>query len=86
MNAALPANFKLASETKIVIHPDYDPNLDGLSEKELTIVTIVEERESIDLKELSDIVDIKYIQPIIKRLIEKRIIATQEEINQRYST
>jgi primosomal protein N' (replication factor Y) (superfamily II helicase) len=85
MNAALPANFKLASETKIVIHPDYDPNLDGLSEKELTIVTIVEERESIDLKELSDIVEIKYIQPIIKRLIEKRIIATQEEINQRYS-
>ena len=85
MNAALPANFKLASETKIVIHPDYDPNLDGLSEKELTIVTILEERESIDLKELSDIVDIKYIQPIIKRLIEKRIIATQEEINQRYS-
>lgn len=85
MNAALPANFKLASETKIVIHPDYDPNLDGLSEKELTIVTIVEERESIDLKELSVIVDIKYIQPIIKQLIEKRIIATQEEINQRYS-
>ena len=85
MNAALPSNFKLASETKVVIHPDYDPNLDDLSEKEVLLVNIVEERESIDLKELADIVEIKYIQPIIKRLIERRIIATQEEINQRYT-
>jgi primosomal protein N' (replication factor Y) (superfamily II helicase) len=85
MNAALPSNFKLASETKVVIHPDYDPNLDGLSEKEVMLVNIVEERESIDLKELADIIEIKYIQPIIKRLIERRIIATQEEINQRYT-
>ena len=85
MNAALPANFKLASETKVVIHPDYDPIIDGLSEKELLLVNIVEDRESIDLKELADIVQIKYIQPIIKRLIERRIIATQEEINQRYT-
>jgi len=26
MNAALPSNFKLASETKIVLHPDYEPS------------------------------------------------------------
>ena len=33
MNAALPSNFKLASETKVVIHPDYDPALDEISER-----------------------------------------------------
>ena len=85
MNAALPSNFKLASETKVVIHPDYDPALDEISEKERLIVAIVEERQSIDLKELAEITELKYIQPIIKTLIEKRIIATQEEINQRYT-
>lgn len=85
MNAALPANFKLASETKVVLHPDYDAQLDGLSEKEQSIVEIIEIRASIDLKELADIMQIKYIHPIIKRLIDRRIVATQEEINQRYT-
>ena len=85
MNAALPANFKLASETKVVLHPDYDAQLDGLSEKEQSIVEIIEIRGFVDLKELADIMQIKYIHPIIKQLIDKRIVATQEEINQRYT-
>ena len=28
MNAALPSNFKLASETKIVLHPEFDASFD----------------------------------------------------------
>ena len=38
-----------------------------------------------DLKELSEILGIKNIQVLIKRMIEKRIIITHEEINQRYT-
>ena len=85
MNAALPANFKLASETKVVIHPDYDAQYQALTTREQELVEIVETRGNIDLKELSEILNIKQIQPLIKGLIDKRIIATQEEINQRYN-
>ncbi len=85
MNAALPANFKLASETKVVIHPDYDAQYQALTPREQELVEIVETRGNIDLKELSEILNIKQIQPLIKGLIDKRIIATQEEINQRYN-
>lgn len=34
MNAALPANFKLASETKISLHPDFDGKTDRLSDRQ----------------------------------------------------
>jgi primosomal protein N' (replication factor Y) len=85
MNAALPANFKLASETKIVIHPEFDNHLDQLDERESKVIEILEIKEEIDLKELSEIVGIKTIQPLIKKLIERRIVATKEEIANRYS-
>jgi primosomal protein N' (replication factor Y) len=85
MNAALPANFKLASETKIVIHPEFDSNLDHLDERESKVIETLEIKEEIDLKELSEIVGIKTIQPLIKKLIERRIVATKEEIANRYS-
>ena len=84
MNAALPANFKLASETKIVIHPEFDTNLDQLDERENKVVEALEINEEIDLKELSEIIGIKTIQPLIKKLIERRIVATKEEISNRY--
>lgn len=85
MNAALPSNFKLSSETKIVIHPEFDSNLDHLDERESKVIETLEIKEEIDLKELSEIVGIKTIQPLIKKLIERRIVATKEEIANRYS-
>lgn len=85
MNAALPANFKLASETKIILHPEFDKNLDQLDDRDAEIVEALSIREELDLKELSEIVGIKTIQPLIKRLIDRRIVVSKEEINQRYT-
>lgn len=85
MNAALPSNFKLASETKIVLHPEFDASYDQLDERESNVVDAIEINDEIDLKELSEIIGIKTIQPLIKRLIERRIVVTKEEISNRYS-
>ena len=38
MNAALPSLFKLASTSKIIIHPDYDGDIDHLDDNEKSIV------------------------------------------------
>ncbi len=85
MNAALPANFKLASETKIVLHPDFNPvNKSSLKERELAIIETLEIKETLDLKEVSEIVGIKTIQPIIKKLIDKKIIITLEALKDRF--
>lgn len=85
MNAALPANFKLASETKIILHPDFNSELDKLDPREFEIVELLEIRETLDLKELSEILGIKTVQPVIKKMIDKRIIMTVEELNEKFT-
>jgi primosomal protein N' (replication factor Y) (superfamily II helicase) len=84
LNAALPANFKLASETIIVLHPDFERGVE-LSEKETLIVDSIEAKESLNLKELSEILSVKNVHPIIKQLIDKKIVITQEELNQKFT-
>ena len=85
MNAALPSNFKLASETKIVLHPDYNNDYTQLDDRQYQIVEALEIRETLDLKEISEIVGIKTIQPIIKVLMDKKVVFTLEELNNKFT-
>src|SRR6218665_852692 len=57
MNAALPANFKLASETIITLHPDFESEI-TLSERESAIVDALMIKEFLSLKDVSEIVGI----------------------------
>ncbi len=84
MNAALPSNFKLASETKIAIHPDFDGDTTKLSDRQFQIVEALDIQEVLDLKEISEIVGIKTIHPIIKELIDKHIVISQEELSYKF--
>lgn len=85
MSAALPANFKLASETVVLIHPDYDGDMGQLSAKEELILSALAEREKIELNELAEIAETHAIALLVKKMIEKGLVITQEEINQRYT-
>lgn len=85
MSAALPANFKLASETVVLIHPDFDGDLSQLSPTEELIVNALVEREKIELNELAEITETNAIALLVKKMIDKGLIITQEEINQRYT-
>lgn len=85
MNASLPANFKLASETKIVLHPDCSLDYKLLTEREKDVVMALELRETLDLKEISELVGIKTIQPLIKALIDKKVVLSLEELNDRFT-
>ena len=84
MNAALPSNFKLASETVVVLHPDYTIDPKFLTEREHDIVLALEMREKMDLKEIAEHVGIKTIQPVIKSLLEKKAIMALEELNDKF--
>ncbi len=84
MNVALPSALKLASESKIILHPGFDGDLSILNEKEYLIAEALEMQSALSLSEVSDIVDQKKIIPLIKNLIEKKVILTQEELHERY--
>jgi len=86
LNAALPSNFKLASETIILIHPDYKNNENYfLSKNETLIMEALEILDEKTLKDLSELLKVKNIHPIITQLIAKKLVITREELNQKYT-
>lgn len=85
MNAALPANFKLASEAKFCIHPDaplQKPELSARAEEILDLLTV---ESQLSGKELTERLGIKTIQPYLKNLLELKLIASAEEVQERYT-
>lgn len=85
MNAALPSNLKLASESKISLHPSYRENLEALNERQSKIVEALEVREEISMKDLAEIAEIKTVYPLVKALIDKQIVIVSEELNNKYT-
>lgn len=85
MNAALPSNFKLASETKVVLHPDASINTEQLTDREYQVFEALEIQGELDLKEISEILQIKTIQPIIKSMIDKRVVITTEDLKHKFT-
>jgi primosomal protein N' (replication factor Y) len=93
MNAALPSGLKLSSETKIILNPelsateeseDQKINYGNLTDKEYLIVDALELRHVITLDEAVEILEQKIVYPVIKSLLEKKIVLVQEELKERY--
>jgi primosomal protein N' (replication factor Y) len=84
MSAALPGSLQLASETRIVLDPEFARDYDVLTDKEYLIVEALELQEVLTLKEIASILQQKTVYPLIKSLIEKRAILVEEELNERY--
>lgn len=85
MVAALPGGLRLASETKIVLNPEYNKELSKtLSDKEFLIVEALEIRNVLSIQDVSQILEQKTVYPLIKTLIEKEVILVQEELKEKF--
>ena len=84
MVAALPSGLKLSSETKILIHPDFDESNSELDDKEFLIVEALDNQSALSLEEIEHILDQKTIFPVIKGMIDKGVVITEEEVKQIY--
>jgi primosomal protein N' (replication factor Y) len=84
MNAALPANFKLTSETRITLGPLFhqDPGL--LDGKEYLVAEALSIQEELSIDDLQGILGQKTVYPILRRLLEKRIIYLKEDLKEKY--
>lgn len=83
MNAALPSNLKLASETKLVLHPDFSRDLD-LSDIETEIVETLQLKEMLMIKDLVELLDIPKVQPVVKKLLDKKVLLAVESVNDKF--
>lgn len=85
MEAALPANLKLASERRLVLSPLYDGNITGLTDKEYLITEALSIQETITIDDVRKILDQKSIYHIIKSLLDKKVIYLYEEMEEKYA-
>jgi primosomal protein N' (replication factor Y) (superfamily II helicase) len=86
MNAALPTGLKLSSESKIQLHPDFDPAGTTLefSDKEWELVKSLEFDKSLTYPQAAKILDLKSIYHILKSLLNKQVILLFEEVREKY--
>ena len=84
MNVALPSALKLASESSIILHPEFDGEISGLNERERNITEALHNRSKLTISEATEIAELQKIFPLIKNLIEKKVILVEEEIHDSY--
>lgn len=84
MAAALPSALKLASETLIRLHPSFSGDVTILNDYEVKIVEALVYREAMTVDEVAKTVNIQKIIPIVKSLVDKQVVITDEEIKNPY--
>lgn len=84
MNAALPANFKLTSETRVTLGPLFHQDQSQLNDKEYLITEALTIQEELSIDDIQGILGHKTIYPIIRRLLDKRIIYLKEDLKEKY--
>ena len=84
MQVALPSALKLSSESKIMLSEDFVLDSMALSDNEFLIVEALQIQPQLTITEVSKIIGYKKIMPLVKTMIEKKIIVMQEELQQKY--
>lgn len=86
MQAAIPANLKLSSESILIWNEQEDYDVSQLSDEEFLVTEALEMKKELRLQEVQQILDGSKVYPVIKRLIEKQICHIWEELKEKYQT
>ncbi|MBC8173260.1 MAG: primosomal protein N' [Chitinophagales bacterium] len=84
MQAALPAPYKLSSETILVLEDEKKIDSAALNDKEFIVAEALTMQKKLTLQEIQKILRQKSVQPIVKVLIEKGIAFIKEELKGAY--
>lgn len=84
MAVALPAGMKLASESTVSIHPDFDGELNRLTKYERMVVDLLTEHPAMRLDDISHALGIQKIMPLVRSMIERNVVIMEEELRQRF--
>jgi primosomal protein N' (replication factor Y) (superfamily II helicase) len=84
MAAALPAHFKLSSETIVLYNDEYGDDFTKLDNDEYLVAEALLLKTQLSVNEVQQLLDITHVYPVIKRLIEKKVCIVWESLNERY--
>lgn len=84
MAAALPNGLKLSSETRVILRENSEVDYHQLTDREFLITEALEVNNVLSLKEMSEILGLKEVYPIVKSLLAKEVIVVEEELKARF--
>ncbi|HEV7620794.1 MAG TPA: primosomal protein N', partial [Flavisolibacter sp.] len=85
MAAALPAHFKLSSETVIVLNEEFGDDFSALDNEEYLIAEALLIKHQLSLNEVQQILDITHVYPIVNKLIGKKVCFVWESLKQTFN-
>ena len=84
MAAALPAHFKLSSETILVYNEEYGDDFSALDHDEYLVAEALLLKKELRLSEVQQILDSSHTYPVISRLVSKKVCHVWESLKQTY--
>ncbi len=84
MAAALPANFKLSSETILIYNEEIGEDFNNLGNEEFVVAEALLIKKQLQLTEVQQLLDATHVYPVIKKLIDKNVCFIWEELSERY--
>lgn len=84
LTAALPTALRIESETKVLKNPQFTYHPHEVNHQEYLILEALEIQPILSLQEISKILNLKNIYPLIKKMVENKAILLEEEINEKY--
>ena len=84
MQAALPSSLKLASESKVIVHPEFDGDIEYLKTEETLLLNALSHQEELNIAEIAKLIPIKNIFSFINELIHKEVVQIKEDLYDKY--
>ena len=84
MRAAMPNAFLLESETIISLNPSVEFEVNTLKDDEYLVFEALQQQSSLKVDEINAIIDRKNSFPVLKRLLDHKVIALEQELSEKY--
>jgi primosomal protein N' (replication factor Y) (superfamily II helicase) len=85
MAAALPAHFKLSSETVLIYNEEYGDDFSDLDNDEYLVAEALLMKHELKVTEVQQILDVTHVYPIVNKLIGKKVCFVWESLKQTYA-
>jgi primosomal protein N' (replication factor Y) len=85
MAAALPAHFKLSSETVLVFNEEFGEDFSTLDSEEYMVAEALLMKHELRLTEVQQILDTTHVYPVVNKLIGKKVCHVWESLKQTYA-
>lgn len=85
MSAALPAHFKLSSETILVFNEEVGDDFTDLDDDEYLVAEALSIKKELKLTEVQQILDATHVYPAINKLIQRKVCYVWEALKESYN-